>query len=101
MEKMRFFVDTHDTATETFPAGIGPDQFSAFFACYETACQAEGVVLLQVKVGLEQGRAFCMTMAADAEAVRRAHARVGLSFDSITEVENACPGSVLVKTAPL
>lgn len=24
MENMRFFVDPHDTATDTFPAGIDP-----------------------------------------------------------------------------
>lgn len=97
MERMRFFVDTHDKASDTFPAGLTPEQFEVFFAQYETACRAEGVVILQVNVGLEAGRAFCMTMAPDAEAVRRAHDRVGLPFGSVTEVRSATPGSVFFK----
>jgi hypothetical protein len=44
------------------------------------------VVPLRVHVGYDEGRAFCFTMAPDADAVRRAHERVGLPFDSITEV---------------
>lgn len=97
MEKMRLFVDTHDKARNTFPDGLSPEQFEAFFTQYEAACQAEGVVILQVNVGLEDGRAFCMTMAPDAEAVRRAHDRVGLPFDSITEVRSASPGTIFFK----
>lgn len=97
MEKMRFFVDTHDKAKNTFPDGLAQEQFETFFAQYEIACQAEGVVILQVNVGLEDGRAFCMTMAPDVDAVRRAHDRVGLPFDSITEVKSASPGTVFFK----
>lgn len=99
MEKMRLFVDTHDQSKGTFPNGLTTEQFEGFFAQYEAACQAEGVVILQVNVGLGDGRAFCMTMAPDAEAVRRAHDRVGLPFDTITEVQSASPGTVFFKRA--
>ena len=97
MQEMRLFVDTHDVAKHSFPAGLTAEQFEGFFAQYQTACQAEGVVLLNVNVGLEDGRAFCLTLAADAEAVRRAHERVGLPFDSITEVRSASPGALFFR----
>ncbi len=99
MEKMRLFLDTHDVEKESFPRGLTEEQFRGFFAGYEDACRAEGVVLLQVNLGLEAGRAFCLTLAADAEAVRRAHARVGLPFDSITEVRTASPGALFFERA--
>lgn len=91
---MRFFVDTHDRKLNTFPGELTVDQFEAFFAQYEQACYAEGVVPLRIHVGNEAGRAFCFTMAPDAEAVRRAHERVGLPFDSITEVSTVTPGDI-------
>lgn len=97
MQTMKFFVDTHDTENGTFPEGLDTAQFEQFFAQYQGACQEEGVVLLQVNVGLEDGRAFCMTMAPDADAVRRSHERVGLPFTSITEVQTATPGTIFFK----
>jgi hypothetical protein len=36
-------------------------------------------------------------MAEDAEAVRRAHERVGLPYDSITEVATATPGDTFFR----
>lgn len=97
MERMKFFIDTHDVAKDTFPAGITPEQFEGFFAQYEDACQQEGVVILRVHVGYDDGRAFCFTMAPDANAVRRAHERVGLAFDSISEVTTATPGDTFFR----
>lgn len=97
MQAMRFFIDTHDRERETFPPGLTPEDFEGFYANYEQACYAEGVVPLRVHVGYEDGRAFCFTMAPDAEAVRRAHARVGLPFDSITEVRTATPGDTFFR----
>lgn len=94
MQAMRFFVDTHDRDHKTFPPALSAEQFEGFFAEYEKACAAEGVVPLRVHVGLEAGRAFCFNMAPDAEAVRRAHERVCLPFDTITEVETATPGDI-------
>ncbi len=94
MQALRFFVDTHDRAKQTFPSELTEQQFEAFFAQYERACAAEGVVPLRVHVGLEAGRAFCFNMAPDADAVRRAHERAGLPYDSITEVSTATPGDL-------
>jgi hypothetical protein len=94
MKAMKFFIDTHDQAEQTFPAGLTTEQFQEFLANYEQACLAEEVVLLRVHVGMGEGRAFCFTMAPDADAVRRAHERVGLPFSAITEVTTATPGDI-------
>ena len=99
MKSLRFFLDTHDTAKGTFPAGLTPEQFDGFYPQYEAACYEEGVVPVRVHVGYGDGRAFCLTMAPDAEAVRRAHQRVGLAFDSITEVRMATPGDTFLRRA--
>ncbi len=97
MQALRFFIDTHDRAKKTFPDQLSRDDFEAFFAQYEQACYAEGVVPLRVHVGYGEGRAFCFNMAPDAEAVKRAHERVGLPFDSITEVTTATPGDTFFR----
>lgn len=93
---MRLFMDTHDTATGTLPEGLDVEAFTGFFAAYREACAAEGVIPLRTHVGFEGGRAFCYSLAPDADAVRRAHARVGLAFDSITEVTTMTPGDMLL-----
>ncbi len=97
MPAMRFFLDTHDRTRDTFPASLSVTEFEGFYPQYEQACLAEGVVPLRLHVGLEAGRAFCLTMAPDAEAVRRAHERIGLPFDSITEVATATPGDIFFR----
>jgi hypothetical protein len=97
MQPMKFFIDTHDQASGSFPPGLTPVQFEAFYAEYEAACYAEEVVPLRLHVGYAEGRAFCFTMAQDADAVRRAHERVGLPFDSITEVATATPGDTFFR----
>ena len=83
---MRMFIDTHDAANGTFPAGISKPDLAGFYEKYLEACHAEGVTSLRIHVGLEEGRAFCVNLADSADAVRRAHDRVGLPFDNITEV---------------
>lgn len=97
MQKMKFFVDTHDHRHQTFPAGITREQFTDFFARYEKECREEGVVVLRAHVGFEDGRAFCFNMAPSAEHVRRAHQKSGLPFDSITEVSTATPGDLFFR----
>jgi hypothetical protein len=97
MKPLRFFLDTHDAARGTFPAGLTPEQFTSFYPGYEAACYEEGVVPVRVHVGYGEGKAFCLTMAPDADAVRRAHQRAGLPFDSITEVSLATPGDTFMK----
>lgn len=85
---MKVFIDTHDKAHGTFPENISRMDFAAFYAKYLEACREEGVVSLRSHLGLDQGRAFCISLAPDADAVRRAHERVGLPYDSITEVSD-------------
>ncbi len=99
MQSLKFFIDTHDVNNDTFPAGLTTEGFEEFFEQYEQACYEEGVVPLQVHVAYEDGRAFCFTMAPDADAVRRAHERVGLPFDSISEVTTATPGDTFFRRA--
>jgi hypothetical protein len=96
---MKLFLDTHDRDHHSFPAQLTPAQFEAFFAQYEQACYAEGVIPVRVHVGYGEGRAFCLTLAPDVEAVRRAHARAGLPFDTITEVQTATPGDTFFRRA--
>ncbi len=97
MKSFKYFLDTHDRAHKTFPAQISPQEFEGFFAQYEKACQAEGVIPVRLHVGYNDGRAFCLTMATDVEAVKRAHDRVGLPYDTITEVAMATPGDTFFR----
>lgn len=99
MQPMRFFIDTHDRARQTFPERLSPEDFAGFYAKYEAVCFEEGVVPLRTHVGFEDGRAFCFNMAPDAEAVRRVHDKLGLPFDSITEVTTATPGDMFFQRA--
>jgi len=94
MQVMKFFVDTHDQRSNTLPAGLTREQFAQWFTGYEAACRDEGVVVLRTHVGFEDGRAFCFNMAPDAEAIRRAHERAGLPYETITEVVTATPGDL-------
>ena len=94
MTEMRFFVDTHNRSTGTFPEKMSTEEFEVFFAKYEQACAEEGVVVLRLHLALEAGRVFCFNMAPNAGAVRRAHDRVGFPYDSITEVTTATPGDI-------
>jgi len=99
MQAMKFFIDTHDKRSKTFPDGLTAAAFAEFFAKYEAICREEGVVVLRSHVGLEDGRAYCFNMAPSAEHVRRAHERAGLPFDTITEVSTTTPGDLFFKPA--
>ncbi|MBS1161649.1 MAG: hypothetical protein H6R15_4068 [Proteobacteria bacterium] len=100
MPTLRYFLDTHDRARGSFPEKLSPEEFAVFFAQYEEACRAEGVIPLKTHLSYTDGRAFCLTLAADAEAVRRAHARVGLPFDSISEITTAAPDDTFFRHRP-
>jgi hypothetical protein len=97
MQRMKFFLDTHDQCSSTFPSGLSAQQFTEFFAKYEKACRDEGVVVLRAHVGIEAGRAYCFNMAESAEQVKRSHDAVGLPFETITEVTTATPGDLSFK----
>ncbi|MGH1461018.1 MAG: DUF4242 domain-containing protein [Neptuniibacter sp.] len=99
MKKMKLFLDTHNVENNTFPEGISLEQFSGFYEQYKGACAEEGVVPLKIFAGVEAGRAFCLTLAESTDAVERAHTRVGLPFDSITEVKSVTPGDLFFASA--
>jgi hypothetical protein len=101
MQQLRLFIDTHDKNHDTFPQHLTPEQFAAVFEKYEQACYAEGVVPVRIHLSYEAGRAFCVNLAADAEAVRRAHARIGLPFDSIVEITTATPADTFFRRQSL
>ncbi len=97
MKPLKFFMDTHDRENKTFPAKITPIEFEGFYAKYEKACYEEGVIPVRLHVGYNDGRAFCLTMAPDAESVKRAHDRVGLPYDTITQISTATPGDTFFR----
>ncbi len=71
MKRMKFFLDTHDHRSSTFPSELSTEQFAEFFAKYEKACRDEAVVVLRAHVGIEAGRAYCFNMAESADQVKR------------------------------
>jgi hypothetical protein len=93
---MHLYLDTHDKKDGTFPASITPAQLNAFYGGYAKAMQSEGVVVVRTYVNAAQGRAFCITMAPSVDAVRRAHVKAGLMYDSITEVYGVAPSDLLL-----
>jgi hypothetical protein len=97
IKAMHFYMDTHDKNKGTFPAGLTPEQFEVFYAAYKKAMYEEGVIPVRVHVAYEDGRAYCLTMAPDIESVKRAHEKVGLPYDSITEVLMATPGDTFFR----
>ena len=99
MKKMKLFVDTHNREQKTFPEEISPSQFADFYQQYQLACVENGVVPLQIFTGLNEGRAFCLTLAENQEAVAKAHEQAGLPFDSITEVQSVTPGDLFYAQA--
>ena len=94
MNKVRLFMDTHTVKSGTFPEGITDSQFSDFYAKYSEICKEEGVISLKTHVSFEAGTAFCLNMAPNEKAVHRVHERVGLPYDSISEVKTVTPGDL-------
>ena len=94
MENMRFFLDTHDQKNGTFPIGIKPHELENFYKSYEQACKEEGVISLKIYAGFNEGRAFCINMAPNEEAVFNVHKKVGLPYDTITEVSSISPSDL-------
>ena len=94
MQKMKLFVDTHDKRNGTFPETIDKEAFGDVYRKYAKACEEEGVVIVNTMVSAADGRMFCVNLAPDQDAIRRAHDKVGLKFDSIVEVAAASPGDI-------
>ena len=85
---MKYFMDTHDKTTGSFPAEeITEEQFWAQFDALEVAGYDLHVVAHAAHVNLGKGKAFCFMSGPDEDAIRKAHAAIDFPFDSITEVE--------------
>lgn len=94
MKKLKLFIDTHDKKTGTFPEKIGKEDFCGVLKQYEEACREEGVVIMKAMVNSTEGKMFCVNLAESADNIRRAHEKIGLPFDGITEVSTASPGDI-------
>ncbi|GAA6152863.1 DUF4242 domain-containing protein [Pseudoteredinibacter isoporae] len=97
MSEFKMFVDTHNRESGTFPEKITAEEFSAFYQNYQVACAEEEVISLKILSDMDGGKAFCLTLAKSAEAVKRAHERVGLPFDSISEVKAISPEAMFLE----
>lgn len=93
---MKLFIDTHDKTKQTFPEKISGDELKEFYGNYMKVFAEEGVVIVRTFVNPGDGRAFCLNLANSAEDVKRAHDRVGLPYDSITEVTGVSPNDLLL-----
>ncbi len=91
MSALKLFIDTHNRESGTFPEQISSAEFAAFYTNYQQACVEEEVISVKVFSDMESGKAFCLTLAKSAESVKRVHERVGLPFDSISEVKSVSP----------
>jgi hypothetical protein len=84
---MKYFIDTHDKAKGSFPKQeLTEPAFFEQFAALEEAAIPLGVFGHAAHVNLHEGKAFCFMSGPDDEAIRLAHAAIGLPYDSITEV---------------
>ncbi len=84
---MRYFIDTHDRSKGSFPAEkVTPEQFEAIYGRLDDALEAGGGLAIDAHLNLGDGKVFCLTAAADEAAVAAAHDKIGLRYDSITQV---------------
>ncbi|MBZ5581996.1 MAG: DUF4242 domain-containing protein [Acidobacteriia bacterium] len=84
---MKYFIDTHDRTKGSWPRReVSEAEFIDIYSGFEKACEDEGGADLGAHVNVAGGKAFCFTKGPDAEAIRRAHDKLGFPFDSITEV---------------
>ena len=61
------------------------------------ACEEEGVVPMGAHVNCHHGRAYCLLAAPSEEAVRRAHEKIDLPYNKITEVKRLASLDLLLK----
>jgi hypothetical protein len=84
---MKYFIDTHDKSKGSWPAQeISEEEFLKVYDGFEAALEEVGGHDLGAHVNVAEGKAYCFTKGKDADAIRRAHAKLNFPFDSITEV---------------
>ena len=86
---MKYFIDTHDRAKASFPAEeVTQEQFLAIYSGFDEALEAGGGFAIGgAHVNLAEGKAYCLTCAADVAVVTAAHDKIGLPYDGITQVQ--------------
>jgi uncharacterized protein DUF4242 len=95
---MKFFMDEHQREFNSFPKqAISDEEFAEVYKGFEKACEEEGVVPMGSHVSCQHGRAYCLIAAPSEEAVRRAHDKVGLPYNKITEVKRLTSMDLLLK----
>lgn len=82
---MARFLDTH-----TVP-GVGRE---AILQACKAMRAAPGVTFVACHYDLGDGKVFCVTEAANEEAVRQAHVNISLPYDSIRQVTAITPSDV-------
>src|SRR6185437_2581678 len=86
-DEVKYFIDTHGRTKGSWPEGeVSEAAFIEIYSRFEKACEDEGGTDLGAHVNVAEGKAYCFTKGPNAEAIRRAHDKLGLPFDSITEV---------------
>ena len=83
---MKYFIDTHDRTKGSWPREVTAAEFIEIYSGFEEACEEVGGADLGAHVNIAESKAYCFTKGPDAEAIRRAHEKIGFPFDSITEV---------------
>jgi hypothetical protein len=95
---LKFFMDEHQREFDSFPKEkISDEQFAEVYKGFEKSCAEEGIVPMGSHVNCGVGRAYCLIAAPDEEAVHRAHAKVGLPYNKITEIKRLTSLDLLLK----
>lgn len=95
---LKFFMDEHQREFDSFPkAEISDEEFAEVYKGFEKACEEEGVVPMGSHVNCQHGRAYCLIAAPSEEAVRRAHEKIGLPYNKITEIKRLTSLDLLLK----
>jgi hypothetical protein len=85
---MKYFIDTHDKAKNSFPAqAVTEEEFFAQFDSLEKAGEEFRVIGHAAHVNLKEGKAFCFMSGPDEECIRKTHEAINFPYDSITEVK--------------
>lgn len=79
---MALFLGVHD-----FGTGSTENNVKNSWSNYSTACTKRGCLAVRVHYNAEQGKGFCLTEAASADAVKAAHDDVNLALADLVEVK--------------
>jgi hypothetical protein len=85
---VQYFIDTHDRSKGSFPAeAVTREEFLATYSGFDAALEEEGGFATGAHLNLSEGKAFCLTCASDVSVVAAAHEKIGMPYDSITQIQ--------------